>query len=324
MKIVVDMMGGDLGTTITVSVLKEFSKNHVEDTFYCVGKKEELKELEGIKNIVIVEASDVLKMDVNPLDAMKDKNSSMYIGYDTYLKEQCDGILSCGSTGAFLTLATLKLKRIEGITRPGLITPFPTKIKGKNFLALDLGANATNTSEELYQFGKMGSIMYELIYGVKSPKVALLNIGSEEDKGDEIHKEAYQFLKNDKSINFIGNVEGREPLYNVCDVLVTDGFSGNIFLKTMEGSMKIMTGFIKESFKRNLFSKIGYLLSSKGFKEIKERMNYKNVGGAMLIGVNGVAIKAHGNSDNLAFTKALEMCYNLAKKDIVKRIKEGL
>ena len=324
MKFVIDMMGGDNGSKVTIEAVLEFAKQHLEDTFYCVGNIDELSSLNGINNIILVPSKTVLKMDVDPMVAIHDKESSMNIAVETYLNEKCDGFVSAGSTGAVLTLAILKLKRLPGITRPGLITPFPTYKKNKRFVAIDLGANTLNTKEELHQFAKMGSIYYQIVYSYDHPKVGLLNIGSEEEKGNDLRKETYQLLNEDKSLNFIGNIEGNEPLYGNVDVLVTDGFSGNIFLKTMEGSCKVMSLLIKDAFKKNILTKIGYLFSKKGFDELKERMDYKNVGGAMLMGINGVCIKAHGNSDFKSFTSALNMCYSLAKKDIISQIKESL
>lgn len=324
MKFAIDMMGGDNGSLIIVESILEFASKHPEDIFYCVGNVEELGKIKDVKNIIIIPSKTVLRMDIEPMEALHDKESSLFITVDTFLKEQCDAIISAGSTGAILTLATLKIKRIPGITRPGLITPFPTYKKNKKFVCIDLGANTVNTKEELHQFAQMGSIYYSFMYNDAHPKVGLLNIGTEEEKGNDLRKETYQLLKNDPSINFIGNVEGKEPLYGNIDVLVTDGFSGNIFLKTTEGSCKVMSLLIKDAFKKNLLTKIGYLFSKKGFDELKERMDYKNVGGAMLMGVNGIVVKAHGNSDFKSFTSALNICYDLAKKDIIKQIKEAL
>ena len=223
-----------------------------------------------------------------------------------------------------MSAAIFKIKRLPKITRPCLITSFPTLKNNKKFVVCDLGANSANTKEELNQFAIMGSLYYSIIYGEKNPSVYLLNNGTEEEKGNELTKEAYQLLKENKSINFKGNIEGREPLFGHIDVLVTDGFTGNIFLKSVEGTAKVMSQMMKEAFKKNLLTKIGYLFSKKGIDGIKIKMDYKNVGGALLLGVNGIVIKAHGSSDARSFMSALENAYKLGKVDIVNRIKEEL
>ena len=324
MKFVIDMMGGDNGSVATSKAVKSFSSLHKDDQIYCVGKKNELTSLQGIDNISIVEANDVLAMDVDPLLALSNKESSMYVAVKCLIDNSCDAIVSAGSTGALLTLGTLKIKRLKGITRPALITPFPTIKKNKKFVVLDLGASTLNTKEEIVQFAKMGSIYYSAIFNESNPKVALLNIGTEEEKGNQLDKDAFQALKAEKGINFFGNIEARYPLYGDIDVLVTDGYSGNIFLKTVEGTSKAMSLMIKDAFNKNIFTKIGYLFSKDGIKEMKERMDYKNVGGAMLIGINSILIKAHGSSDEKSFSSALNMAYNLASKKIIDQIKKSL
>ncbi len=324
MKLIIDMMGGDNGAKVTVEAVKVFAKENPKITFFCVGNPAELTQIQGFSNINILPARSVLKMDVDPMDAMKDKESSIYKAIDLYLELNADGLVTAGSTAATLTLATLKLKRLEKVTRPGLITPFPTYKKGKKFVAIDLGANTLNTATELHQFAIMGSLYYKLVFNVEAPKVALLNIGTEEEKGDELRKNTYQLLKEDKTLNFVGNVEARDPLFGEIDVLVADGFSGNIFLKSSEGACKVMAALLKDAFKKSIFTRIGYLFTKKGVKELKERMDYKGVGGAMLLGINGIVIKAHGNSDFKGFTSALNMAYNLASKDLIKKIKESL
>lgn len=324
MKFVIDMMGGDNGTSATISGTKEFLKRHKDAEMFLVGDLSALKEFEGQENIHLVESKTVLKMDVDPLTALKDKTSSLMVAVDTYLKNSCDCLISAGSTGALLSAAIFKIKRIEGITRPCLITSFPTIKKNKKFVVCDLGANNANTKEELVQFAIMGSIYYSIIYGEKDPKVYLLSNGTEEEKGSPVGKEAYPLLKECSKINFKGNIEGRDPLYGNIDVLVTDGYTGNVFLKSVEGTAKVMTAMLKDAFKKNIFTILGYLLSKGGIKEIKEKMDYKNVGGALLMGVNGVVIKAHGSSDTQSFLSALENGYKLVSVDIVNKFKEEL
>ena len=181
-----------------------------------------------------------------------------------------------------------------------------------------------NTKEELVQFAIMGSIYYSILYHSNNPEVYLLSNGTEEEKGSPLGKEAYPLLKECESINFKGNIEARDPLFGDIDVLVADGYSGNIYLKAVEGTAKAMSSMLKTAFKRNVFSMIGYLFSKKGIEEMKQKMDYKNVGGALLMGVNGVVIKAHGSSDVQSFLSALENGYKLVSVDIVNKFKEEL
>ncbi len=326
MKIVIDMMGGDNGLEATIPATKNFINEHKDLDIYLIGSIKELKEnFNESEHIHLIESKTIVKMDADPMSAMKDKESSLMVGIKTYLENNCDAFISAGSTGALLTAATFKIKRMPGIIRPALITPFPTIIKNKKFVMCDLGANTICNKEELNQFAIMGSIYYKSLFNdQENPRVYQLNIGTESEKGTEVNKETYELLKENKHINFKGNIEGRDPLFGEVDVLVTDGYSGNIFLKTMEGTAKAMSSMLKKAFKRNLLTMIGYLFSKKGINELKETMDYKNVGGAMLIGVNGVVIKAHGSSDPKSFLSALNVAYKLVNVDIINKIKEKI
>ena len=324
MKFVIDMMGGDSGIEATIGATKEFIKRHPNVELFLIGDLNALETFKDHENIHLVESKTVLKMDVDPLTALKEKDSSLMVAIETYLANNCDCLISAGSTGALLSAAIFKIKRIPGITRPCLITSFPTIKKNKKFVVCDLGANNSNTKEELLQFAIMGSIYYSIVYQEENPKVYLLSNGTEEEKGSPVSKEAYPLLKDCKTINFKGNIEARDPLYGDIDVLVSDGYAGNIFLKSVEGTAKVMSKMIKDAFKKNILTMIGYLFSKKGINEIKEKMDYKNVGGALLMGVNGVVIKAHGSSDVRSFLSALENGYKLVEVDIVNKFKKEL
>lgn len=324
MKFVIDMMGGDSGIEATIGATKEFIKRHPNVELFLIGDLNALETFKDHENIHLVESKTVLKMDVDPLTALKEKDSSLMVAIETYLANNCDCLISAGSTGALLSAAIFKIKRIPGITRPCLITSFPTIKKNKKFVVCDLGANNSNTKEELLQFAIMGSIYYSIVYQEENPKVYLLSNGTEEEKGSPLSKETYPLLKDCKSINFKGNIEARDPLYGDIDVLVSDGYTGNIFLKSVEGTAKVMSKMIKDAFKKNILTMIGYLFSKKGINEIKEKMDYKNVGGALLMGVNGVVIKAHGSSDVRSFLSALENGYKLVEVDIVNKFKKEL
>lgn len=330
-KIVIDLMGGDAGSEITIKAIK-FYLNSVKidennDAFILVGDNkalESLCEFEDKPYIKLVESKTVVAMDVDPMSALKDKESSLMVAIKELLDNDYDSIISAGSTGALLTASIFKIKRIEGVKRPGLITTLPTYIENKKTVMLDLGANLENTAEELAQFGLLGSIYYNLAFNEAKPKVFLLNNGTEEEKGRNEHKEAHQLLKNDSRINFAGNIEGREVLSGNADVVVSDGFSGNIFLKTTEGTVKLVTSLLKDAIYSSTKTKIAGLLLKSKISEFKEKLNYKNIGGAMLIGVNKIVVKAHGSSDEKAFLSAIKLANDLGNKKLVEKVKEKL
>lgn len=325
--LVIDLMGGDNGSKVVISAIKRFlendNKNH-DFHLVCVGEKESIKELENLEDVSCIESKTVIKMDEDPFKAIKDENSSLMVGIKALLDNDYDGIISSGSTGALLTAAMFKIKRIEGISRPGLITTLPTVKEDKRCVMIDLGANLHNSSDDLVCFAHLASLFYKIAYNTESPKVYQLNNGTEAHKGKDENKETYERLSHDEKINFLGNIEGRDCLKGEADVIITDGFSGNIFLKTTEGSVKLVSSLLKDAFKTNLKTKIAYLLMKKEINKFKNKLDYKKVGGAMLLGVNKLVVKAHGSSDDEAFYSALKLCSVLAIKDLVKNIKESL
>ena len=319
-KIAVDTLGGDNGSAPIVEGIIQFLKDNKDVCIYAVGKKEELKKLEGICEIV--DAPDIVPMESGPLEVMRMKNSSMYQTVMLAKEGKVDAIVSSGSTGGFLSSSTLLLKTIPGVNRAAFIAPFPTKIKGHYVVILDIGASNENSPEELRQFAVMGSLYSEHILGVENPKIYLLSNGTEPGKGSPTGKQAYKLLKDNP--NFKGNIEARNALAGEADVIVTDGFTGNVYLKASEGMAKMMSGFIKGIFKKNLWTKLGYLHVRKGFKNMSETMDYKSTGGAMLLGVNGVVVKVHGNTDAYSMYCAINVAKKLVDKDIANKIKEGI
>ena len=318
-KIVVDMMGSDLGSAITVEAVKEFHKKHPDYELICVGKKEELSSLDFAR---IIDARDVVPMTAGALDVLRRKDSSMVVALKTAAEEKADGVVSAGATGGFLSAATLILKKIPGVLRPALITAFPNLANnGETFVTiLDVGASNENTPEEMAQFGYMGATFSESVYGIKNPDVKTLANGIEEGKGSPEGKAAYRLLSEDKRINFQGNIEASQVLMGAADVVVTDGYSGNVLLKSTEGTAKGIGKLLKAGFKKNLGTKLGYLLSKSVIGNMKRLMDPKKVGGAMLIGINGVAVKAHGNSNAEAFLSAMEVEYRMIEAQIVQKI----
>ena len=322
MKIAVDAMGGDNGSSVVIEAIKQFKKDYPDDELIVFGKKEELEDLSSICRVV--DAPDIVPMEAGALEVIRMKNSSMCKAISTMKEENFDAIVSMGSTGGFLSAATLILKTIPGVKRSALVTAFPTKIKGKKVVVLDVGANNENSPEELVQFAYMGKAYNEALFAIKEPKTYILSNGAEAHKGSPLVKEAHKLLLENNFPGFMGNMEARDVLNGDADVLVADGFSGNVLLKGMEGVAKMFGGMIKSAFKENLWTKLGYLHVRKGFNNISETMDYKSTGGAMLLGINGVVVKAHGNSDAYSFKNALRVAHLMVEYDVVNKIKESL
>ena len=320
--LVVDMMGSDNGSKATAEGVLLFLSRHPETKIIAVGKIEELKSLEG--KCELIDARDIVPMEAGAMEVMRMRNSSMMVAINTLIERKADALVGAGGTGAFLSAATLKLKLIEGVERAALMSPFPTAIKGKKVTILDIGANNENTPSQLIQFAKMGRIYSQQVMKVSEPHVYLLSNGAEDKKGSPEVKEANHLMREMNFPGFKGNIEARDALDGEADVIVTGGFAGNVFLKGTEGVATMMNNLIKKAFKRNLFSKLGYLLAKKGFKEMKETMDYKTTGGAMLLGVNNVVVKGHGSSDGFSFSYALEVAYKMAEANVISLIKEGL
>lgn len=322
-KLIVDMMGSDNGSAATKEGVRRFKKNHPDCELVLVGKLDELADMEGYEKI---EANDTVGMCAGAMEVLRKKDASMVKAVRAAADPEmhADGVISAGGTGAFLSAATLILKKVPGVKRPCLITAFPKLTdEGGYVTILDCGSSNENTAEELQQFAYMGTLYNQAVYGVENPVVKLVANGTEDGKGTPLTREAFALLKEDKKVNFQGNVEGNQLLTGSVDVAVCDGFTGNVLLKTTEGVAKGMGNEIKKAFKRNIFSKIGYLLAKKGFVKFTTKMNPKKTGGALLLGVNGIAVKAHGNSDGECFESALNVAYKLALNKVVQKLKEG-
>ena len=322
-KLSIDAMSGDLGSSIVVEACEKFMQSHQDVELYVTGKAEELEKLQSNERIHIVDARDIVPMDAGIMSVRRKKDSSMVKAVTLANDGIVDGVVSCGSTGAFYTSAMLFLKRIEGVEKSCLMAVLPT-YNQKGVALLDVGANAENTPEQLHDFAIMGHIYAKNIRGIASPQVALLNIGTENKKGDEVHQKAYQLLESENKIDFIGNIEGRDILKGDCDVIVTDGFSGNIALKTCEGAASILMKMIKESMMSSLSGKIGALFAKSSLYALKDQFDYKSVGGALMMGFEKAVVKAHGASDAKAFANAMDLAYQMVKLDVVTQMKEGL
>lgn len=317
-KIAIDAMGNDKGSGIIVKAIKNFLQDYHDVELIVCGKKEELKELKGF--VKIIDARDVMGMEDGALEVMRRKESSMIKAIELAKNGEADAVVSAGSTAAFLTAATIHLKLMKGVSRAALTTPFPTK-DGSNVVLLDIGANNENTAEQLLLFARMGKIFTQVYKDVKVPRMYLLSNGAEEKKGSPVIKKAHQLIKESKIEGFKGNIEARYVLSGEADVVVTGGFEGNIFLKSTEGTASMMSDLLKKAFKKNIFTKVGYLLAKSGMEEMKTTMDYKSYGGALLLGVNKVVVKGHGSSDAYAFYNAIRVAYDMNKKKIIEKMK---
>lgn len=319
MKIVVDMLGGDLGIAATYSGLEAFMASHPDVEIYAVGTASVLNNL---KNVKVIDANQNVKMDAHAMELLHDKESSMAKAFMTLNQENADAIVSCGGTGALLTFASIKVKKLDNILRPALISPIPTLKEDKKTLLLDLGANNENKVEELISFAKMAKVYYEAVYG-KDPSIALLSNGSESGKGSPLIQEVHQKLKEMNFAGFIGNIESSELLKGNVDIVVTDGFTGNIALKAIEGTGNVVKILLKEMFTKSFKNKLAYLLVKRDLKKKLTMLSSKPLGGAMFIGLKKVVVKAHGNSDAIAFKNALETAYRSVKGELVDKISKG-
>lgn len=318
----IDAMSGDLGSKPAVEAVKLFLKDFKDVELTVVGKEEELTELATLDNVKIVDARDIMEMTDSIMAIRRKKESSLFKTVQLVKNKEVDGMVSCGNTGAYYACCMLFIKRIEGVEKSCLMAHMPT-MDGKGVLLLDAGANVENTAEQLVQFGIMGNVYASLIKGIKNPRVSLLNIGAEAKKGTEVRQEAYKLLEK-ADLNFIGNIEGREILEGVTDVIVTDGFAGNIALKTIEGTAKSLMKMIMEALMSTTKSKIGALLAKDQLKQLKTKFDYKSVGGAMMIGFESPIIKAHGGSDEVAIYNAMVLAKDMVAIDVVSKMKDGL
>ena len=333
MKIVVDAMGGD---NAPLEIVKGalMAARDFQTEITLVGRGEDiLRSLEELGegnlpgNVEIANATQVVEMEDDPATVTKVKSdSSMTVGLKLLHDGKADAMVSAGSTGALLSGATLVVKRIRGIRRACLAPMLPTPANGGT-LMVDVGANAECTPEYLLQFAFMGSFFVKSAKGVEDPKVGLLNIGAEETKGNPLYKEAHQLLKRaseEGRINFIGNVEAREVMNGVCDVLVADGFTGNVLLKSIEGMGIFFMGALKDMFTKSFLSKMAYLVLKKDLKGLKKLVSSEEVGGTALLGIQRPVIKAHGSSNAYAIRSAIRQAIKAAESGTAALISENI
>lgn len=326
--IALDAMGGDYAPEQTVKGAVEAVNSSDEIRVILVGKQDMItKELEKYEyakeDIEVVHASEIIDMGDVPTVAIKDKkDSSLVVAMRLVREGKADALVSAGSTGAVLVGGQLVVGRLKGIKRPPL-APFIPTTKGFSLL-IDCGANVDARPEHLVQFAQMGSIYYENVMGKKNPTVALLNIGTEEEKGNQLVKDTKPLMKECKNINYIGSVEARELVSGAADVIVCEAFVGNVVLKFFEGLALTLFGSLKERLMSSTRTKLGALLVKPALKGLKNQFDTSSQGGAPLLGLKGLVVKAHGNSSSKEIEIALKQCISFKKQRINEKIKESI
>jgi len=316
-------MSGDLGAEVVVRAANQALREHPNLELLLVGDQDEIQThvtriIGDEPRLAIVHASEVVEMSDSPVDAMrKKKDSSMRVAIDLVKEGKAQACVSAGNTGALMGTAKFVLKMLPGIDRPAIITELPAK--GGTLHMLDLGANTSCTADHLFQFAVMGSIVTEDITGIEHPRVALLNIGAEDTKGNDTVRDAAAML-NASTLNYVGFIEGSELFSGKADVVVTDGFTGNVALKTMEGTVGLAAHYLKRAFTRNLFSKIQALLARPVLTHLRGRMDPRDYNGATLVGLNGIVIKSHGSADSYAFLHAINTAVVEVQKQVPQQI----
>ena len=322
----IDAMGGDHGTSVTVPAAIEYLKQFPGDTIVLVGIPDAIEaELRALgaqtsTHLRIHPASEVVGMNEQPQSALRGKkDSSMRVGINLVKSGETLACVSAGNTGALMATARYVLKTLPGIDRPAIASYLPTK-KGQVCM-LDLGANTDCTAEHLLQFALMGSTLVTALEHKLNPTIGLLNIGSEDIKGNEVVKQAAELLRA-SDLNFFGNVEGNDIFKGTTDVVVCDGFVGNVALKTTEGLAQMLGGFLREEFGRNLFTRLVALVAMPVLNAFKRRVDHRRYNGASFLGLKGIVVKSHGSADIFAFRCAIERAAEEAREDMLQHISE--
>lgn len=321
MRIAIDAMGGDLAPEATVIGAYEAARHWKDVELVLIGDESKIKPLlpQAMENLCIHHTMEWIGAQDEPVKAVRRKKEASMVIAGRMVKEgNADAMISAGNTGALMTTGLLVIGRIKGVERPGLSPMLPTK-DGNGVLALDLGANMDAQPEHLLQYAIMGSLYREKLHDLKQPRVGLLNVGTEQMKGNELTKAAYPLLKQ-APIKFVGNVESRDILDGACDVIVCDGFVGNILLKTMEGVAGMILSTLKEKFMQNTLTKLAGAVMKPGMSDFRKSMDYKEHGGAPLLGIQGVCIKAHGSSDAHAVKNAIRQARSAVQTQLIEAI----
>jgi glycerol-3-phosphate acyltransferase PlsX len=323
----VDAMGGDFGVAVTIPACCDFLQSHPDVMVIAVGDPKLLNEAikrcnaEMLNRFQIIGASEIVLMD-DPIEVAlrRKKDSSMRVAIEQVQQGKADAVVSAGNTGALMAISRYILKTLEGIDRPAIATAIPNEL-GKGTTVLDLGANADCEPIHLLQFAQMADVMLRVVNGNASPSIGLLNIGEEVIKGNDVVKQTAELLRQ-SNLNFYGNVEGNDIFKGTTDIVVCDGFVGNVVLKASEGLAKMMSGMIREEFSRSLLTKLMGLAALLPLGRVRKRVDHRRYNGAVLLGLRGCVIKSHGSADRFAFKVALDRAYDAAKNRMVDKIAE--
>jgi glycerol-3-phosphate acyltransferase PlsX len=331
-RVAIDCMGGDHGLSVTIPAAIAFSDQQSDVHLILVGKQAPI--LESLRaagrepqgpdaRLSIHDATEVVEMDEPVAQALRGKrDSSMRVAIDLVRRGQADACVSAGNTGALMAISRSVLKMIDGIDRPAIAASLPTRTGGQT-MVLDLGANVDCDPSHLLQFAVMGCALVSVLGGSERPSVGLLNIGEEVIKGNDVVKQAGELLRS-SGLNFIGNVEGNDLFAGTVDVVVCDGFVGNVALKTSEGLAQMLSGFIREEFTRGPLAKAIAVLAYPVLKRFKQRIDHRRYNGASLVGLRGIVIKSHGSSDAYGFEQALRRGYDASRNGLLRRITDAI
>ncbi len=322
--VALDAMGGDAGPSVCVPAAQAIAARNPDLTFLLVGQEEAIRpHLDASATpLEIIDAREIVGMDEPPVEALrKKKNSSLRIAIDLVKEGRADACVSAGNTGALMATARFVLKTLPGIDRPAIMATVPTKSGHAHML--DLGANSGCSSEHLFQFAIMGSVVVSQIENIAAPRIGLLNIGEEDMKGNDTIRQAASRLSK-SGLNYIGFVEGDRISADKADVIVADGFSGNIALKTMEGTANLLIHYLKQAFSSGIYSKFAALLARPVLKSLSNKLDPRQYNGAVLVGLNGIVVKSHGGADQIAFERAIETAIMEVEKSIPEKIHQLL
>jgi glycerol-3-phosphate acyltransferase PlsX len=324
MRIALDAHGGDHAPYAVIEGVKKAAQVWPEITFTLIGTDEKLLASNKFSNIQFRRVSEVITAEDEPVRSVRKKrDSSMVVGCQMVRAGEVDAFISAGNTGALMAAGLFYTGRMKGVDRPALTPIFPT-LESKGIVVLDVGANPEAKPTHLHQYALLGSIYASHLFDIAQPTVGLLNIGAESGKGTSLTKETFDLLQADNRLTFVGNVEAREVLYRPCDVLVCDGFSGNILLKSTEGVAKALMERLKETFMKNMLTKLAASVLIPQLKTLKAEMDYKEHGGAPLLGLSGSIIKAHGSSDSIAIYHAIRQARLFAANNVIKQMEQQL
>lgn len=325
MKIAIDAMGGDHAPGVNVLAAVQAAKEWPDTEIVLIGDEKQIRLhlKEDLSNLIVVHTDDKIESDDEPaISVRRKKNASMVVAARYVREGTADAMISAGNTGALMASGLLVVGRIHGIDRPALASMIPTK-HGRGLLALDMGSNMDATPDNLLQYAVMGSVYRMLVHGMTNPRIGLLNVGTEENKGNELTKLAYPRLSQE-TLDFVGNIEARDIYSEICDVLVTDGFSGNILLKCVEGTAQTLFSELKDTLKQSLLSKLAAAILKPSLRKFAKRFEYSEYGGAPLLGVNGLVLKCHGSSNARAVKIAVGQARTAISGDLVGAIKKEI